>query len=427
MFPGKSNTHLIIFLLTFLLTSFLAEAQQLVSFQKINPGFTLSYRGFSAPIFVSNEEYPGVRRIVGYFQDDMQKVTGIRPELISGSIPKSKEVVLIGTIGKNSLIDELVKSGKINISDIRGKWESSMIQMIENPFPGVKRALVIAGCDKRGTIFGVFELSRQIGVSPWYWWSDVPVKKHPNVFVNNGRFVFGEPKVKYRGIFLNDEEPALGRWAVEKYGGFNHQMYEKVFELILRLKGNYLWPAMWWASFNSDDPVNPELADEMGIVMGTTHHEPMMRAHAEWKPFGGGEWNYETNPEQLRKFWTEGIQRMGNRESIVTLAMRGDGDMAMSEGTNRALLEKIVADQRQIITDVTGKNCTETPQLWALYKEVQDYYDRGMRVPDDVTLLLCDDNWGNIRKLPKPGTPPRVGGYGIYYHFDYVGGPRNYK
>jgi len=214
---------------------------------------------------------------------------------------------------------------------------------------------------------------------------------------------------------------------VKNYGGFNHEFYEKVFELILRLKGNYLWPAMWWASFNTDDPKNPELADEMGIVMSTTHHEPMMRAHADWKKKKGAAWNYETNADSLRKFWKEGVQRMNNRESVVSMGMRGDGDMAMTAETNIALLEKIVADQRTIIADVTGKPVEKTPQLWVLYKEVQDYYDSGMRVPDDVTLLLCDDNWGNIRKLPKPGAAPRSGGYGIYYHFDYVGGPRNYK
>jgi len=193
------------------------------------------------------------------------------------------------------------------------------------------------------------------------------------------------------------------------------------------MKSNFVWPAMWWGAFNSDDPKNTQLADDMGIVMGTSHHEPMNRAHAEWKPYQGKEWNYEKNPEQLRKFWTEGIERTKNVETIVTLAMRGDGDMAMSEGTNVALLQKIVADQRKIISEVTKKPITETPQVWALYKEVQDYYDNGMRVPDDITLLLCDDNWGNIRKLPKPGEAKRAGGYGIYYHFDYVGDPRNYK
>jgi hypothetical protein len=204
-------------------------------------------------------------------------------------------------------------------------------------------------------------------------------------------------------------------------------LYEKVFELILRLKGNYLWPAMWGSAFYDDDSLNGPLADEYGIVMGTSHHEPLMRAHDEWRRYGSGPWNYDKNPEKLREFWTDGIQRMENKEGIITIGMRGDGDEPMTEGTAIALLERIVNDQRKIIGNITGKDPSELPQDWALYKEVQDYYDAGMRVPDDITLLLCDDNWGNVRRLPKPGDPERLGGYGMYYHFDFVGGPRNYK
>jgi hypothetical protein len=237
----------------------------------------------------------------------------------------------------------------------------------------------------------------------------------------------GEPKVKYRGIFINDEAPALSGWVTEKFGGFNSKFYEHVFELILRLKGNFLWPAMWGRMFYVEDTLNPKLADEYGVVISTSHHEPMMRAHAEWQNFGKGQWNYEQNEAVLKEFWREGIKRMGNNESIITLAMRGDGDEAMSADANVSLLQKIVDDQRKIITEVTGKDAATIPQVWALYKEVQEYYDKGMRVPDDVTLLLCDDNWGNLRKLPKLDDKSRKGGYGIYYHFDYVGGPRNYK
>ena len=379
------------------------------------------------PLIISQNDFEGVKRIAKYVQEDIRKVTGVKPPLIEDNIPGTEEIIVAGTIGHSQLVDDLAARRKINIEDISGKWESSVTQVVENPFPGVDRALVIAGSDKRGTIYGLFELSGQMGISPWYWWADVPVKKQEFLYVKAGRYVLGEPKVKYRGIFLNDEEPALGRWAVKNYGGFTHGFYEKVFELILRLKGNYLWPAMWWASFNSDDPLNPALAGEMGIVMGTTHHEPMARAHAEWKPWGGKEWDYETNAGQLRNFWKEGIERMDDRENIVTIGMRGDGDVGMSEETNIALLQKIVEDQREIIQEVTGKPAEETPQLWALYKEVQDYYDKGMRVPGDVTLLLCDDNWGNVRKLPAPDEPLRQGGYGMYYHFDFVGGPRNYK
>jgi hypothetical protein len=292
---------------------------------------------------------------------------------------------------------------------------------------GIDRALVIVGSDKRGTIYGMYDLAEQIGVSPWYWWADVPAKLNQELHVLPGQFTRGEPKVKYRGIFINDEAPALAGWMQEKFDGHNHQFYDHVFELILRLKGNYLWPAMWGRSIYEDDPESPRLANEYGVVIGTSHHEPMMRAHVDWERNGKGPWNYATNEATLCKFWTDGIHRMGRNESIVTVGMRGDGDEPMSEQANIALLERIVADQREIIGEVTGKNPAEVPQMWALYKEVQEYYDRGMRVPDDVTLLLCDDNWGNIRKLPKPGELKRTGGYGIYYHFDYVGGPRNYK
>jgi hypothetical protein len=263
--------------------------------------------------------------------------------------------------------------------------------------------------------------------------------------VKSGRYVEGPPAVKYRGIFLNDEAPALSGWVKEKYGmapvtnnpklpanvvNMNHEFYAKVFELILRLKGNYLWPAMWNNAFNEDDPLNPKLADEYGIVMGNSHHEPMLRAQKEWTRHGSGPWDYAKNADVLKAFWTEGIRRNKDYESIITIGMRGDGDMPMA-GTsleaNVKLMEKIVSDQRRIIGQETKRDVTKVPQLWALYKEVQEYYDKGMRVPDDVTLLWCDDNWGNIRRLPTPEERKRRGGAGVYYHFDYVGGPRNYK
>ncbi len=393
-----------------------------------NNAFMLSSHGTPATLCISNDDFPGVIRAAADLQTDIARVTGVAPDSRRDLPVTAANIVLIGTLGNNAWIDQLVQNKKLDIGEIRNTWENFLIQTIENPFPGIARALVITGSDKRGTIYGIYEVSRQIGVSPWHWWADVPVKKSNELFVKHGRYVQG-PAVKYRGIFINDEEPALGRWVVENYGGFNHEFYGKVFELILRLKGNYLWPAMWWASFNSDDPKNSLLANEYGIVMGTTHHEPMNRAHAEWKAFKGsaGPWNYETNSTKLKEFWTEGLTRMKDQETIVSLAMRGDGDMAMDSATNISVLEKIVKDQRQIIGEVTGKPVYQTPQLWALYKEVQDYYDQGMRVADDVTLLLCDDNWGNIRKLPSLKDSLRSGGYGIYYHLDYVGGPRNYK
>ncbi len=398
-----------------------------ITTKKIKGCFPLFVSGKSAPLMISSEDYLGVLRAANDLKTDIKHVTNKETKLYTDTIPKAKQAVLIGTLGKSPLIDQLVKSRQIQVEDIQGKWETFLIQKVDKPFKNIKQALVIAGSDKRGTIYGIYDLSEKIGVSPWYWWADVPPKRKNALYVLPGRHTQGEPAVKYRGIFLNDEEPALGRWAVDTFGGFNSKFYAKVFVLMLRLKANYLWPAMWWASFNSDDPLNPKLADEMGIVMGTSHHEPMLRSQQEWKREGSGAWNYETNGATLREFWRQGIRNMDSHESIITLAMRGDGDVAMSEKTNIALLERIVADQRKIISEVTGKDVTTIPQLWALYKEVQDYYDKGMTVPDDVTLLLCDDNWGNVRRLPKPDAPPRSGGYGMYYHFDFVGGPRSYK
>jgi endo-1,4-beta-D-glucanase Y len=400
-----------------------------LSEKKTKGSFTVSAPGTSASLLVCAEDYPGVLRVAKQLQSDIASVTNTAPQLTIGTIPASKEIILIGTIGKSPLIDRLVDEKKLDIEGIAGRWESSLIQVVEEPLPDVDRALVIAGSDKRGTIYGMYDLSEKIGVSPWHWWADVPVKKHSGLFVLPGRYTQVEPKVKYRGIFLNDEAPALAGMAHEKFGGFNSEFYEHIFELILRLKGNYLWPAMWDNSFATDDTLNMKLADEYGVVMGTSHHEPMMRAWKEWVSAGNkkGSWDYAKNPEALREFWKTGIERTKEYETIVTLAMRGDGDEPMTEDANISLLQTIITDQRKILGDLTGKDVTSIPQVWALYKEVQEYYDKGMRVPDDVTLLLCDDNWGDIRRLPFVEEKPRSGGYGIYYHFDFVGGPRNYK
>lgn len=390
--------------------------------------FPLVADGKPASLYVSTKDYSGVLKVAKHLQADIHSVSGAEPQLLTGKSVAGSHLVIIGTIGKSPIIDQLIAEKKINVNEILGKWDTFALQTVKNPLPGVDQALVIFGSNKRGTIYGIYDLSKQIGVSPWYWWADVPIQKKREIYVDPGFHTLGEPKIKYRGIFINDEAPALSNWAQEKFGGYNHKFYEKVYELILRNKGNYLWPAMWVPSaFYEDDPENAKLADELGVVIGTTHHEPMMRAHDEWGQVGKGDWNYETNSKELKKFWRGGVERMGDYESVVTVGMRGDGDEAMSETTAVSLMKKIVADQRAIIADVTGKLPQETPQVWALYKEAQDYYDKGMRVPDDVMVLLCDDNWGNIRILPKKKDLNRKGGFGIYYHFDYVGGPTSYR
>ena len=392
------------------------------------PGrFPLAANGRVAPLFVSGDDFPGVARAAHDLRTDIGHVTGIEPTLATDALPAERHVVIVGTLGRNAAIDRLVRERKLDTRGLAGRWETFVVQVVPKPQPGIDQALVIAGSDRRGTIFGIYDVSEQIGVSPWYWWADVPVRKQTSLYVLPGRHTLGEPAVKYRGIFINDEAPALSGWTREKFGGFNSKFYVKVFELILRMKGNYLWPAMWGNAFADDDTLSPRLAQEYGIVMGTSHHEPLTRAQAEWRKYGKGEWSYETNDTVLREFWRGGIRRMGSRENIVTVGMRGDGDEPMTRGTAIALLERIVADQRKIIAEETKKDPSETPQVWALYKEVQDYYDKGMRVPDDITLLFADDNWGNIRRLPSPEDLGRPGGFGVYYHFDYVGGPRNYK
>jgi len=403
----------------------------------------------TATIYVDSGDRPGVIRVVNDLQADIGRVTG-RKALISNDAGRLKgNVIIVGTIGRSKLIDDLARAGKIDVRQTAGKWESFFIQVVPNALPDVSTALVIVGSDKRGTIYGVYDLSEQMGVSPWYWWADVPVQHKDALYVKAGKYEQGEPSVKYRGIFLNDEAPDLSGWVAEKFGtvprrenppipsgvaNYNRAFYARIFEVILRLKGNYLWPAMWNNAFNEDDPNNPRLADAYGIVMGTTHQEPMLRAQKEWDRRYQrtlGSWNYYKNPDVLQSFWREGIRRNKNYESIITLGLRGANDTPMIPGgtvaQSMALLEEIVAVQRKMIAEEINPDVTKVPQLWCLYKEVQEFYNAGLRVPDDVTLLWAEDNWGNVRRLPTPQERTRSGGAGVYYHFDYVGGPRNYK
>lgn len=392
--------------------------------QAVPGSLALIDAGQPVGVLADSSDHPGVLRAARDLQSDLSAVSGAQATY-STTKPSARTAIIVGTLGHSPRVDRIVREHRIDTSSVAGRWEGHLLQVIDRPEPGIDRALLIAGADRRGTTFGIYELSRRLGVSPWTWWADVPVPRHASMHVAPGRFI-DAPAVQYRGIFINDEDPALGGWIRATYGSPNHQFYERVFQLILRLKGNYLWPAMWGRAFADDDPRNPRLADEYGIVIGTSHHEPMMRAHVEWERHGSGPWDYTRNAPALRQFWRDGIVRMGDHESLVTIGMRGDGDEPMAQDTAIGLLEGIVSDQRDIIAGVTGRPAGHTPQVWALYKEVQDYFDAGMKVPDDVMLLFADDNWGNIRRLPRPGEK-RAGGFGVYYHFDYVGGPRNYK
>ncbi|KAI7774962.1 hypothetical protein LA080_007515 [Diaporthe eres] len=353
----------------------------------------------------------------------------------------SSVVVIAGTVGNSTLIDALVSSGTIGVSEIEGKWESFTSQLVSNPTDGVAQALVIAGSDPRGTIFGIYDVSEQIGVSPWYFWADTPVRQTTDIFVPaNLTKVQGPPSVKYRGIFLNDEQPGLTNWVATNFAdaengaaGYGPDFYGHVLELILRLRANYLWPTVWASMYEVDFPQNQPLADAYEVVLGSSHTEPLQRAQNEFQNFYPGAWAYNLNNATIDEYFRYGVARAEPyaRNSLFTMGMRGTGDTAIEGlGVDKivAMLETLVHNQQEIISEgLGGVNISTVPQMWCLYKEVQTYIFDGLSVPDDITLLWADDNWGNIRRFPLANETDRAGGAGVYYHFDYVGDPRNYK
>lgn len=412
-----------------------------ITYSELSPErFTLVENGTPTPVLIDEQENAGVMIAARNLQEDFGRVTGQRAPLVHA--PQGKRMIIVGTLGSR-YIKELAKQGKIDEKQLKGKNEKYLMSVVSQPMAGVDEALVIAGSDRRGAIYGIYELSEQIGVSPWYDWADVPVERQKNLSILRGTYTAGEPAVKYRGIFLNDEAPCLTGWVKHTYGTNygDHRFYARVFELILRLRGNYMWPAMWSWSFYADDPQNSKTANDMGIIMGTSHHEPMARNHQEWarKRKEYGVWDYATNQKVIDRFFREGIERAVDTEDLITIGMRGDGDAPMGgeEGKdheymardkeNMRLLERIFKNQRKIIKDVTGQAPEKRPQVWAIYKEVQKYYDMGLRPPKDVIMLVCDDNWGNVRRLPNDEERKHPGGWGMYYHVDYVGAPRNSK
>ena len=408
----------IIFGICVMLTALTATAQ--------SERFCIAKDGKAATIVVDQNDWKGVLRAANDLGDDVRKVTGVASHVEFAAVPQQQTqqagAIIAGTIGKSKLIDGLVKTKKLDVKIIKGRWEAYKICVVDSN-------LVIAGSDKRGTIYGIYELSRRIGVSPWYWMADAPVIHKDEVWYHGYGHDYEWPAVKYRGIFINDEWPSFGTWCQKHFGGVNSKAYEKIFELLLRLKANYFWPAMWATAFNEDDPESPRLADEMGIVMGTSHHEPMMRSHREYlkRKDEVGPWDYATNKERVDQFFREGMERNKAYDNLVTIGMRGDGDVAMGKGDdqeNMKTLKNVIDGQRKIIKDIYGRE-DAVPQLWAIFTEVQRYYDAGFTVPDDVTLLFCDNNWGYIRRKGTEAERKRKGGLGLYYHIDMNGGPWN--
>lgn len=376
---------------------------------------------------------PGDFKVVGIatqcLADDIERITGLKSDATG------KSAVIIGTLGKNPLIDRLIAEKKIDVSAIRGKWESFVVASVRDPLPGVAQGLVIAGSDRRGTAFGVFDLCETIGVSPWVWWADVAPTRRDSLFLSPGTRVQGPPSVKYRGIFINDEDWGLQPWAEKTFepekGDIGPKTYAKVCELLLRLKANYLWPAMHPSTkaFNNF-PENKIVADDHAIVMGSSHCEPLLRNNVgEWDE-ARGDWNYQTNAEGVRNYWEERVKESGRFENTYTLGMRGvhDGKMPF-KGTPEGkvnLLEKIISDQRGLLARHVNPELERVPQIFIPYKEVLDLYQQGLKVPDDVTLVWPDDNHGYIRRLSTPEEQKRRGGSGIYYHLSYWGAPEDY-
>lgn len=437
----KGRNFIVVLLSAMTCLQVLAIDSKGVTFGELSPcRFTLIEKGVPGKILIDENEDTGVIIAARNLQEDFERVSGSLAPLLFE--PNHNRLIIIGTLDSR-YIKALIKNKKIDEAELKGKNEKYLMTVVDAPLPGVEEALVIAGSDKRGAIYGIYELSEQIGVSPWYDWADVPVIPRQNLSIARGSYTAGEPAVQYRGIFLNDEAPCLTTWVLNTYSTRygDHRFYLRVFELILRLRGNFLWPAMWSWSFYADDPENSKMADEMGIIIGTTHHEPMARNHQEWarnrKEYGV--WDYSSNQEVIDQFFRGGIERTVGTQDLITIGMRGDGDTPMGgkEGEdhnyvardeeNIKLLERIIKNQRQIIKDVTGEAPEKTPQVWAIYKEVQRYFDMGLRPPEDVIVLLCDDNWGNVRRLPRGEEINHPGGWGMYYHFDYVGAPRNTK
>ena len=371
-------------------------------------------------------------------------MTGVQPVFC-----KTEEItgiglpVIFGTLGKASLIDQLASAGKIDVKKVKGKWETFGIAVVKRPFKNVRQALVVYGSDPRGTAFGILELSRMMGVSPWYWWADVTPRKHNTVCVTSGESVYGPPSVKYRGIFINDEDWGLHPWAAKnidkKVNDIGPRTYEKVFELMLRLKANLLWPAMhpctkafWYYK------ENPELARKYDIVLGSSHCEQMLRNNVdEWVhnfPFEFGRlpgpYSWKTNSKTILEYWNKRVVESKDNDAFYMLGMRGIHDSGLpgySSDKERAnVLKDIIRQQRQMLSRGLGRNEVDVPQVFCPYKEALKLYRQGIDLPDDVTLLWADDNFGYIRQLSNPEEQKRKGGGGVYYHFSYWGIPQNY-
>ena len=397
-------------------------------------GFALAADGRSATIVFSPEDHKVVSLAANDLAADIQRVTGVKPAV--AAFPSvSGPAVLVGTLGQSPLINGLVEAGKLDVKDLQGAWESFIITTVTNPLPNVASALVIVGSDRRGTAFGVYELSQAIGVSPWYWWTDVTPAKKSALHIAAGTRRFGPPSVQYRGIFINDEDWGLQPWAAKTFepetGDIGPKTHAKIFELLLRLKANTLWPGMHPSTkaFNHY-PKNKQVADDYAIVMGSSHAEPMLRNNVDEWTAPKETYNYVSNRDGVRAYWEQRVKENGRFENIYTLGMRGIHDSNMvgpkTDAERIATLEKIFADQRAMIAQHVRPDVESVPQMFCAYKEVLALYRQGLKVPDDVTIVWPDDNFGYVRNFASPEERKRSGGFGVYYHISYLGAPLSY-
>jgi Glycosyl hydrolase family 115/Gylcosyl hydrolase family 115 C-terminal domain len=390
----------------------------------------------AATIVVDTSDYAVVQLAANFFADDVRRVTG-RRLLVTNSTAGAPQMIIAGTLGHSAFIDGLAAGGKLHDLDkIRGHWEATLWEVVQNPFPGVERALVIVGSDRRGTAYGLMQLSEKIGVSPWYWWADVPPKHHDAIAVKISAPQTDAPGVKYRGFFINDEDWGLNPWASKtfdpKFGNIGPKTYEKVFELMLRLRLNYLWPAMHACSTEFGSvPENAALAHKFGIVAGSSHCEPMLFNNVHWNERTQGRWNYSLNRDAIYGIWEETAKTRGEYEAVWTLGIRGIHDRAMETPPNDMpgkinLMGEVFHDQRGLLDQYVTKQWGPIAQCFVPYKEVLPIYDAGLKVPDDVTLVWVDDNFGYIRRLSDPAERQRPGGAGVYWHMSYYGSPHSY-
>ena len=397
--------------------------------------FTLASPRQTAAILYDASDAAVVKRAAELFAADVEAVTGRRPQVTSAT-GETGPAVIVGTVGGSALIRRLSEAGKIDTAPLEGAWERYLIQTVANPLPGIRKALVIAGSDRRGAAYGLFTLSELIGVSPWYWWADVPVKKHAALHVDAPPTYSQTPSVRYRGIFLNDEDWGLTPWASQTFeperGNIGPRTYAKVCELLLRLKANYLAPAMHPVSTSFNQiPENKLVADTFAIVMGSTHCEPLLlNTASEWDTQTMGPWNYDKNKEGINRVLTQRVRENSPYENVYTLALRGLHDGAMSTTLPMhekvRMLQQALLDQRQILAENIDRPVETVPQAFTPYKEVLEIYSNGLELPDDVTIVWPDDNYGYMKRLSGVREQRRTGRSGVYYHVSYLGVPHSY-